>query len=111
VARVTDKDNDPAGAAEPEGVDACAKTPAWAEGDADVVLGELADRLGADGQDPRLLWPFAEDVRQILDRCGIDVFSAEPGDPFDRFEIQIGGLDEAAAQEATNAVARYEVSG
>ena len=28
-----------------------------------------------------------------------------------RFEIQIGGLDEAAGQEATGAVARYEVSG
>ena len=41
-------------------------------------------RLEADGQDPQLLWSFAEDVRQILDRCGIDVFSAEPGDPFDR---------------------------
>ena len=41
-------------------------------------------RLESDGQDPRLLWSSAEDVRQILDRCGIDVFSAEPGDPFDR---------------------------
>jgi len=41
-------------------------------------------RLESDGQDPRLFWSFAEDVRQILDRCGIDVFSAEPGDPFDR---------------------------
>ena len=28
-----------------------------------------------------------------------------------RFEIQIGGLDEAAVQEAASAVARYEVSG
>jgi molecular chaperone GrpE len=144
VARVTDKDTDPAGAAEPAGVDACAETPAGA-GDAGAVLGELAGRLGrveeqlaefhrrsahrelvidrlheenqqlrggfgkiilepvvadlirlddqlnrevrrleADGQDPRLLWSFAEDVRQILDRCGIDVFAAEPGDPFDR---------------------------
>jgi molecular chaperone GrpE (heat shock protein) len=26
---------------------------------------------------------FAEDVAQILDRCGIEVFSAEPGDPFE----------------------------
>jgi molecular chaperone GrpE (heat shock protein) len=41
-------------------------------------------RLESDGQDPQLLWSFAEDVRQILDRCGIDVFSAEQGDPFDR---------------------------
>jgi molecular chaperone GrpE len=41
-------------------------------------------RLAADGQDPQLLWSFAEDVVQILDRCGIEVFSAEPGDPFER---------------------------
>lgn len=41
-------------------------------------------RLEADGQDGRLLGSFAEDVLQILDRCGIDVFSAEPGDPFER---------------------------
>jgi molecular chaperone GrpE len=145
VARVTDKDTDPAGAADPGEMDVCAETPAEAAGDTGAAPGELADRLGrveeqlaefhrrsahrelvidrlhgenqqlrggigkiilepvvadlirlddqlnrevrrleSDGQDPRLLWSFAEDVRQILDRCGIDVFSAEPGDPFDR---------------------------
>jgi molecular chaperone GrpE (heat shock protein) len=144
VARVTEKDTDPASAADPGDVDVRAETPAGA-GDAGAALGELAGRLGrlegqlaefhrrsahrelvidrlheenqqlrggigkiilepvvadlirlddqltrevhrleSDGQDPRLLWSFAEDVRQILDRCGIDVFSAEPGDPFDR---------------------------
>ena len=36
-------------------------------------------RLEADGQDGRLLGSFAEDVLQILDRCGIDVFSAQHG--------------------------------
>jgi len=41
-------------------------------------------RLQAGGQDPRLLWSFAEDVVQILDRCGIEIFSAEPGDRFAR---------------------------
>jgi molecular chaperone GrpE len=41
-------------------------------------------RLGAGGQDGRLLWSFAEDVAQILDRCGIESFTAEPGDPFER---------------------------
>jgi len=41
-------------------------------------------RLEADGQDARLLGSFAEDVTEILDRCGIEVFSAEPGDPFER---------------------------
>jgi molecular chaperone GrpE len=42
-----------------------------------------ARRLEADGQDHRLMWSFADDVLQILDRCGIDTFSAEPGDRFD----------------------------
>ena len=46
-------------------------------------LSREARRLEADGQDPRL-WSFAEDVAQILDRCGFEVFSAEPGDPFQR---------------------------
>jgi len=41
-------------------------------------------RLRAEGQDPLLLWSFAEDVLQILDRCGIEMFSAEPGDRFER---------------------------
>ena len=37
---------------------------------------------GSGGQHGRLLSSFAEDVAQILDRCGYEVFSAEPGDPF-----------------------------
>ena len=142
---MTEKDTDPASAADPGGVDVCADAPAGVAGDTGAVPGDLAGRLGrveaqlaefhrrsahrelvidrlheenqqlrggiarlilepvvadlirlddqltrevrrleSDGQDPRLLWSFAEDVRQILDRCGIDVFSAEPGDPFDR---------------------------
>ena len=50
----------------------------------DDQLNREVRRLESDGQDPRLLWSFAEDIRQILDRCGIDVFLAEPGDPFER---------------------------
>jgi molecular chaperone GrpE len=41
-------------------------------------------RLEADDQDGRLLRSFAEDVAQILDRHGIELFSAEPGEPFER---------------------------
>jgi molecular chaperone GrpE len=41
-------------------------------------------RLEADGQDGRLLGSFADDIAQILDRCGIEIYSAEPGDPFNR---------------------------
>ncbi len=43
-----------------------------------------ADRPDANGGDGQLLRSFADDVAQILDRCGIEVFSAEPGDPFER---------------------------
>ena len=48
-------------------------------------------RLDAAGQDRRLIRSFAEDVGQILDRCGIEVFSAEPGDPFERDRHRAAG--------------------
>lgn len=41
-------------------------------------------RLKTHGQDARLLWSFADDIAQILDRCGIEIYLAEPGDAFDR---------------------------
>ena len=40
-------------------------------------------RLRASGQDWQLTSSFAEDVAQILDRCGVEAFSAEPGDRFE----------------------------
>ncbi len=43
-----------------------------------------ARRLRAGGQDERLLSSFADDVAQILDGCGFEIYTAEPGDPFDR---------------------------
>ena len=49
----------------------------------DQLSGEVR-RLEASGQDARLLWSFAEDVAQILDRCGVEAYSAEPGDAFER---------------------------
>jgi molecular chaperone GrpE (heat shock protein) len=47
-------------------------------------LDREADRLEADGRDGQLMRSFAEDVAEILDRCGFEVFSAEVGDPFER---------------------------
>ena len=41
-------------------------------------------RLEAEGQDSRLIGSFAGDVVQILERCGFEVFSARPGDVFER---------------------------
>jgi molecular chaperone GrpE len=41
-------------------------------------------RLEASGQDGKLLGSFADEVVQILDRCGVEAFTAEPGDPLER---------------------------
>jgi len=40
-------------------------------------------RLDPDEQNTRLFQSYADDVALILDRCGIELFSAEPGDPFE----------------------------
>jgi molecular chaperone GrpE (heat shock protein) len=41
-------------------------------------------RLEAADQDAFFLRSFADEIEQILDRCGIELFSAAPGDPFQR---------------------------
>jgi molecular chaperone GrpE len=46
-------------------------------------LSREARRQADDGQDAKLAWSFVDDVAQILERCGIDTFTADPGDPFD----------------------------
>lgn len=46
-------------------------------------LSRESRRLDGSGQDRQLIGSFAEDVGQILDRCGIEIFSAQPGDPFE----------------------------
>lgn len=47
-------------------------------------LGREVRRLEADSQDGPLLRSFADEIAQILDRCGIELFSASPGDPCER---------------------------
>jgi molecular chaperone GrpE len=68
-------------------------------------------RLEADGQDPQLLWSFAEDVTQILERCGIEVFSAEPGDPFERDRHRPLAVVACADAERHNTVAEMVAVG
>ena len=46
-------------------------------------LSREARRQADDGQDAKLAWSFADDVAQILERCRIDTFTADPGEPFD----------------------------
>jgi molecular chaperone GrpE len=68
-------------------------------------------RLEADGQDARLLWSFAEDVAQILDRCGIELFSAKPGDPFEHDRHRALGVVACADESRHNTVAEVAAVG
>jgi molecular chaperone GrpE len=47
-------------------------------------LDREARRLEAETGDGLLLRSFADEIAQVLDRCGIELFSAAPGDPFER---------------------------
>lgn len=68
-------------------------------------------RLEADGQDARLVWSFGEDVAQILDRCGVEVFSAEPGDRFDRDRHRALAVVSCDEEARHNTVAEVAAAG
>jgi molecular chaperone GrpE len=68
-------------------------------------------RLKADGQDERLLWSFADDITQILDRCGVEVYSAQPGDPFDRDRHRPLGVVTCTDESQHNTVAEVAAAG
>jgi molecular chaperone GrpE len=68
-------------------------------------------RLKADGQDKRLLWSFADDITQILDRCGVEIYSAQPGDPFDRDRHRPLGVVTCMDEAQHNTVAEVAAAG
>jgi molecular chaperone GrpE len=68
-------------------------------------------RLRADGQDERLLWSFADDIAQILDRCGVEIYSAQPGDPFDRDRHRALGVVTCTDEARHNTVAEVAAAG
>jgi molecular chaperone GrpE (heat shock protein) len=74
-------------------------------------LDREARRLEAGGQDGQLMRSFAEDVAEILDRCGFEVFSAEVGEPFERGRhrpVEVAACDDEAAH---NTVAEVVTAG
>src|SRR5690349_3344790 len=57
-----------------------------------------ADRLTESGADPglvKLMESYADDVALILDRCGLEPFSAAAGEPFRRGDHIVAGTVEA----------------
>jgi len=74
-------------------------------------LDREARRLDADGPEEQLLRSFADDVAQILDRCGIEVFSAEPGDAFERGRHRAVGVAACEDESRHNTVAQVVAGG
>jgi hypothetical protein len=63
-------------------------------------LTRQAEHLAGD-----LLTGFAEDVVLALDRCGVEVVPAVPGEPFETGRHAVGGVQPCADPEAHNTVA------
>ena len=74
-------------------------------------LAREATRLEAAGQDGRLLRSFADDVELILDRCGIETFSAQPGDAFEGGRHRAVGVVPCADEAQHNTVAEVVAAG
>jgi molecular chaperone GrpE (heat shock protein) len=79
----------------------------------DSLLREVA-RLGADGADPahgRLLESFADDMLLTLERCGLEEFTARPGEPFDPARHAAVSVVPADDEALDNTVAEVVASG
>jgi molecular chaperone GrpE (heat shock protein) len=67
-----------------------------------------AERLADAGADPgiaKLMNSYAEDVELILDRCGLEPFTATAGDPFRLGEHSVVDTVETSEQDRENTIA------
>jgi molecular chaperone GrpE len=74
-------------------------------------IGREARRVDDGGGDGTMLRSFADDVAQILDRCGIEIFSAEPGEPFQRGRHRPVGVVPCEDGSRHNTVAEVVAAG
>jgi molecular chaperone GrpE len=74
-------------------------------------LSREAQRQADSGQDARVAWSFADDVAQILDRCGMDMITAAPGDSFDINRHQPLEVMACADEAQHNTVAEVTAAG
>jgi molecular chaperone GrpE len=73
-----------------------------------------AGRLAEAGADPgmvKLISSYAEDVELILDRCGLEPFTAVPGESFKLGEHSVAATIETTAQDRENTIAEVTATG
>jgi molecular chaperone GrpE (heat shock protein) len=74
-------------------------------------LDREARRLGADQPDGQLMRSFADDILEVLDRCGMDFFTAKPGDPFERGRHRAVGVVACDDESRHHTVAEVTAAG
>jgi molecular chaperone GrpE (heat shock protein) len=74
-------------------------------------LDREARRLGAGQPDGPLMRSFADDLLEVLDRCGMDVFSAKPGDLFERGRHRAVGVVACDDESQHHTVAEVTATG
>lgn len=74
-------------------------------------LSSEARRQAAGGQAARLVRSYADEVAEVLERCRIDSFSADPGEPFDHTRHQALGVLACQDESKNNTVAEVLAAG
>jgi molecular chaperone GrpE (heat shock protein) len=74
-------------------------------------LSQEARRQAGSGQDARLAESFADEVEQILARCGMDMITAVPGEPFDVSRHHPLAMVPCADEAQHNTVAEVTAAG
>jgi molecular chaperone GrpE len=74
-------------------------------------LSREVHHLEENGQDGLLLRSFADDIAQILERCGIELFSASSGTPFERGRHQPVTIVPCGDSSRHNTVAEVVAAG
>jgi molecular chaperone GrpE len=74
-------------------------------------LSRAARRQADDAQDAKLAWSFADEVARILERCGIDMYTAAPGELFDPIRHNPAGVLDSPDEALHNTVAEVTAAG
>ena len=75
------------------------------------LLSREARRQAGDGQDAELARSFADEVARILERCGIDMYTAAPGELFDPIRHNPAGVLDSPDEALHKTVAEVTAAG